>query len=123
MIYRTYGNSLIATLVSLLGSGLLFGGLYLGYECISSGDDIMGAIALIAIGFGLTRVAANISHKKWIKTIEEKGLHIRAKDPVEGFEVCKAIYESNSNKKKALEYIRTLNPHAAQLIAQATGKK
>lgn len=123
MIYRTYGNSILATIVSLFGSGLLFGGLYLGYESISSGDEIMSAIALIAIGFALTRVAANIAFKKWIKGIEEKGLHLRAKDPVEGFEVCKAIYESNSNKKKALEYIGTLNPQAAQAIAQATRKK
>lgn len=68
-------------------------------------------------------LAGTISFNKWKKTeIKAKGFEERAKLPVTGVELCKKIYNANP-QKRTLNYIKTFNAEAAEIIAAELAKK
>lgn len=75
------------------------------------------------MGFGLSWLADSISENKkfatWKKKVEEKGY---VADIQSDISFAIEIYNTNPCTK-TLEYIRTLNPQAAEFIAQHTDKK
>ena len=113
-----YSNSLIASIVSIIGWAMISAGVVGAIE----GDPA----ALIAVipGIGLAIygkiISKNKSFDKWWKEIEEKNL-----DPVIARDLNAAITIYNKNPdKRTLKKIETLNPNFAEYIRQnATRKK
>ena len=108
-----YHNSILASLVSLFGTGFAMCGLVI----LISGE-IVGGILCAAAGFAMSAYAITISERKqfntWKKQVEAKGVDqaIRADTEI-------ALHAYNSYPgQRTLNYIRGLNPAAADLIAQ-----
>ncbi len=114
-----YKNSIMANVCSLFGSVFMFAGIGVLFS-----GEILGGIVAIAGGVGLniwgSNISANKQFKKWKKQVESKGLTsaIASSDHT-------AITVYNTYPcKKSLEYIRSLNPRAAQEIdRQLSAKK
>lgn len=108
-----YKNSFLASSCSILGYIIVIGGVVTAIS-----EDIIGGIILIISGFVLMFLAKNISEnkqfKKWKKQINRKGDISVIENSIQG-----AIQVFNTYPcKKSLEYIRTLNPQAAEFIDQ-----
>ena len=109
---RIYTNSVLANIVNILGYVLTFTGIAGLFEGV-----VLGGILLIGIGFALIFWADNISENKkftnWKKNIQAKGLEpmIRSSN-----QVAVQVYNTYPCNN-ALKYIQTLNPAAAQMIA------
>lgn len=106
----TYNNSILATLGSLLGYGLMMGGII---DFLTGGND---AFMFIVMGLGVMWIsgiyARNKAFRKWWKTIEKEGLLPKIR---ESRDVAVEVYKLNPTKK-TLEKIRELNPSAATYI-------
>lgn len=114
-----YKNSVLASLMSFLSYFLLL----IGVVAAVNGE-ILGGVALFLIGIGVGILASSISERKrfktWKKQIEDKGLIPAIQTDVQ---TALAVYNTFPGKN-ALEYIRTLNPAAADIIsAQLAAKK
>lgn len=113
-----YKNSFLASAVSILGYLFVVCGIMAAFS-----GEIAGGILIALVGFGLAVLASSISEQKqfktWKKQIEQKGLvpQIQAST-----QVAIQVYNTFPGTK-ALEYIRTLNPTAAQLISQQLAAK
>lgn len=113
-----YKNSLAATLVSILGSGIIV----CGGVIIAEGEIFIGILTLLT-GLFITfycgkRIAKNKAFKDWTKALKEKGLeeHIKSSS-----EVARKVYDSNPCEK-SLKYIENLNPKAAAEIRKSITK-
>jgi len=113
-----YTNSILASLCSILGYALALIGLIGAFS-----GGIAAGIILIVLGFGLSFLASAISKnkqfKQWKKQIERNGLVSVIQNNVT---VAIQIY-NNFPCKKSLEYIRSLNPLAADIIANCSTAK
>ena len=113
-----YKNSFLATLVSICG--------YIGVVCgvmVMFEGDIAAGILMLAVGIGLAVWASKISQNKqfktWKKQVEVKGLVPGVQSSVQ---TAIQVYNTNPSTK-TLNYIRTLNPAAAENIAQQLAAK
>ena len=108
-----YKNSVLATLVGIFGYIFIIAGLALAFT-----EEILGGIILALIGVGFSIWAPAISRNKqfktWKKRIEEGGLVPALPSSTQ---TAIQIYNPFPNKK-TLEYIRSLNPSAAQQISE-----
>ena len=106
-----YKNSVLASVVSLCSYGMLA----LGVMSIMQSEFLMGAIALV-IGFALgalgDTISANKRFKTWQADLEAKGLIAEIR---QSQDAAIAAYNECAGPK-ALAYIRTLNPDAADSI-------
>lgn len=115
---RIYKNSFLASALSILGYVFLATGIIAAFN-----GEIIGGIFVVAISiammFGAKSISENKQFKAWKKQVEEKGYvpGIRSS-------VSTAIQVYNTFPcTKTLEYIRTLNPAAAENIAQQLAAK
>lgn len=118
MKFTVYSNSVPATLCSLLGSGLMVGGLW----CLFRAEFLNGVILLL-LGIGLALLASWISDRSqfsaWKRKVKKSGLipEIQRSVPV-----AIRVYQTNPCTQ-ALTFIRTLNPQAAELIEQSRASR
>lgn len=110
---RIYKNSIVASLLSMCGYGLVsVGTIALFSESVAEG------IILVLIGVGLAFWGAKISEKKqfrtWKSKIESDGLDSRIKEDVS---IAVMVYNSNPSKR-SLAYISQLNPAAGNFITE-----
>ena len=118
MIFRTYKNSFLASMISLFGSGFIFGGLYM----ITSGE-LGGAIAMIVVGlicvFGASAISNNKAFKAWVKGLKEKGIldQLATSDAL-----CKQVYQANP-KKQTIKLIEKYNTRVADELYATSNKK
>ena len=115
---RIYTNSVLASIISLLGYGLVI----VGIALLVSGE-VTGGIVMLIIGILLAVWAAGISEKKqfkqWRKDLQAKGL-----EPRIASDIRFAIQVYNAKPGKiTLKYIKKLNPDAAQVIADHLKKQ
>ena len=113
-----YKNSILASLCSLMGYGLLVGGVMVVFS-----GDIFAGIALAAMGLGLAFLAALISEAKrfwsWKRQIKKKGLEDAIRSSTQ---VAIQVYNTYPCDK-AMKYIASLNPTAGRYISQNTTTK
>ena len=107
-----YKNSVLASLISILGYIFVIGGI-----CVMFGGEIGGGIVMLIVGIALAMWASAISENKkfktWKKELQAKGVEAQIRTSTQvAFQVYNAYPRSNT-----LNYIRSLNPAAAQLIA------
>jgi len=112
-----YTNSLIASIISLFGCGMIMVGI------ASFSDSILMAIIFIAVGFALAvwarQISENKSFKKWWKQVKDNNLEpVIAKD----LNTAIAIYNKNPDYR-TLQKIAELNPSFAAYIQQNIVKK
>ena len=108
-----YKNSILASICSIFGYFLVMGGILAAFS-----GEILAGIIIALLGFGMAALAAAISENKrfktWKKQVESKGYV-----PAIQANVQTAIQVYNTYPStKTLEYIRTLNPRAAQMISE-----
>lgn len=108
-----YKNSFLASICSMLGYGIAVCGIL-----VAIGENVIAGIVMIAWGMALSFLASSISERKkfseWKKQIKKGGYTSVIQNSIQG-----AIQVYNTYPcKKSLEYIRTLNPQAAELIEQ-----
>lgn len=117
---RVYTNSILATILSFCGYGLLVCGMI---TVFSGGMGIAVGIILALIGLGIAFWAATISDNKqfraWIRQLEADGINHRMREDAR---VAFAVYNSNPCKK-TLNYISKWNPNAAAIIADSIRSK
>lgn len=113
---RVYKNSVGATLLSIFGGGMLFGGIVCMFEEFAAGL----IIAIIGGGmfFSAEKVAKNKAFKLWVKGLREKGVEAQMAN---SYQVARMVYDANPCKK-TLEYIRKHNVHAAEEISKTIVK-
>lgn len=108
-----YKNSVLATVCSMFGYGIAVSGVL-----VTITEDVIGGIVMIVCGFALSFLASSISESKkfseWKKQIKKGGYTSVIQNSIQG---AMQVYNTYPCKK-ALEYIRTLNPQAAELIDQ-----
>ena len=108
-----YKNSVLASLVSIVGSLSVLAGI-----ALALGGAIFGGIFMALLGFGCAALASIISSRvqfrKWIKEMEKNGVIAQAKGNAV---LAIKIFDANPTKQ-TLAYIRKLNPTAAGYIDQ-----
>ena len=112
-----YKNSFLASVVSILGGIIFFGGL------ATITENVAGAIALVAVGVALMiwgrSISKNKSFKKWWKQVEDNNLEPAiARD----LNTAITIYQKNP-EKRTLKKIEELNPQFATYIRENIAKK
>lgn len=110
-----YKNSILASLCSMLGAGCVMIGIAIG---LTGEAEIIESVYVIIVGGLFLFLAAIISKNKqfrvWKKKIERGGLV-----PIIQNDVSSAVQVYQTFPcKKSLKYIRSLNPQAADVIAQ-----
>lgn len=105
MFFRIYKSSFLATVVSIIGAGFLYGGIV----CVISGlilPGILCAAAGIAIHLAAESMAEKAVFNKWKKSVVEKGYaqRIAAGD----YSVAVQLYNQNP-KERTVEYFASLN--------------
>ena len=108
-----YRNSILASAISLFSCALAVMGVksYLDGELPIEHAALAVVIGVIGIALGKL-VSNRKTFKKWVKALEEKGIHERIRASVS--DAC-AVYKQNPGKR-TLQYIETLNPTAAAVI-------
>lgn len=115
---QIYKNSILATLMSIFGYGVIL----MGGMLLLDKTYIEGVIMLI-LGVALKVWADSVSENKRLKVLK-KDLEARGLVPEIRASVRTAIEVYNMlPSKKMLAYIRTLNPEAADNIAQQLAAK
>lgn len=108
-----YKNSILASLVSIMGYGFMVGGLGMAF-----GGEILGGIVLFLMGLGCAALASVISERaqfrQWIRKLKKDGIIDRARQDTA---LAIQIFQANPTKQ-TLRYIRKLNPTAAEYIDQ-----
>lgn len=116
MLIRIYKNSILATIVSIMGTAFALGGVYM----IIEGDT--EAIPLVIIGvalmFGASAISKNKVFKTWVKGLKEKGIleQLPTNDAL-----CRQVYQANPGKK-TLALLEKYNPRMADEL-RSTGVK
>ena len=108
-----YKNSFLASICSMCGYGIAVSGIL-----VAIGENVIAGILMITWGVALSFLASVISERKkfseWKKQVKKGGYTSVIQNNIQG-----AIQVYNTYPcKKSLEYIRTLNPQAAELIEQ-----
>lgn len=110
---RVYKNSIVASILSVIGYTFLMIGIV-----VAVNESVPGGIIIALLGVGLAIWGARISEKKqfrtWKNKIESTGLTGRIREDVN---VAVMVYNSNPSKQ-SLSYISQLNPVAGELIAE-----
>ena len=121
IFFRYYRNSVLASVVSILGSfALIGGGALIG---IGGTGGIVGGVLVIAASIGLMIWGKIISRNKAYKVWWDQTLTKVSPAHIAG-NVNLAIQVYNANPKNwTLKKIEELNPVAAQLIRQNQLKK
>ena len=120
MLFFWYPHCFAATVVSISGCACAAGGIAVFF----SGESRIAGIALIIIGALLmlwaSKINDNKAFKRWLKGAKEKNV-----DQIVSSSVNSAIEVYNIMPgKPMLNYIRTLNPQAAEIIeANSAAKK
>ena len=113
-----YKNSILASLVSIFGYMFMLGGIAMAFD-----GEILPGIFLFLMGIGLAALASVISSRaqfrKWIKQLKKDGIIDRAK---QDSALAIKIFQANPTKQ-TLQYIRGLNPSAADYIDRNLVKK
>lgn len=112
-----YTNSLLASIISLFGCGMIMVGI------ASFADDILMAIFFLVVGFALAvwarQISDNKSFKKWWKQVKDNNLEpVIAKD----LNTAIAIYNKNPNFR-TIQKIAELNPGFGAYIQQNIANK
>lgn len=115
---RIYKNSFLASALSILGYIFLVTGIIAAFN-----GEVVGGIFVvilsIAMMFAAKAISDNKQFKAWKKQVEEKGYVPKIQSSVE---VAIQVYNTYPGTK-TLAYIRTLNPAAADNIAQQLAAK
>lgn len=119
-----YKNSVLATLVSIIGCASVFGGIAIVIEDgWSDSETLSFAILMIVSGLTLAFLGKYISNnkafKKWWKQIEENNLEA---DIAQNLNTAITIYQKNP-QRRTIKKIATLNPAFAEYIKKNTSKK
>ena len=113
-MFLYYKNSFLASAVSVFGCIIIF----MGFQ-----DVFTDRVPFIVLGVALLGVGKVISNRKafktWWKQVEKLGLDEKMKTD---YTVAKLVYDKNP-KHVTLKKIESINPEAAQLIREQTGKK
>lgn len=108
--YKIYKNSVLATIISLMGSAFTVCGV------VALFAEPVSGLVCAAMGVGMLFWAKNISEnkafKKWWKQITDNHLEPQI---AASLQTAIAIYNKNP-QKRTLNKIRQLNPAAAQTI-------
>lgn len=118
-----YKNSILATLVSIIGCAFVFGGIAMVIEDGWSDSETMSiAIIMIVSGLALAFLGKYISNnkafKKWWKQIEENNLEA---DIAQNLNTAIIVYQKNP-QRRTIKKIATLNPAFAEYIEKNTSK-
>lgn len=112
-----YRNSFLASLVSILGGVMFFGGIATIVE------DVAGGIAIMAVGVVMMIwgkvISNNKAFKKWWKQIKDNNLENTIKSDLN---TAIAIYQKNP-QKRTIKKIAELNPQYATYITENVAKK
>jgi len=125
--YKIYKSSVLATVLSILGTGFTMCSLLMAIVFISSAvtarnyadlpAEILTVLMIAAIGLGIEKAAYNVNEKKKLKTIVEK---LRAEGQEaqisESVPFALSVYNICPGKKMQL-YIASLNPQTGEIIA------
>lgn len=108
-----YTNSILATLMSILGYLLMLGGF-----AVAFGGEILGGILMFLLGMGSAALGSVISalaqFRKWIRKLKKEGIIERAKEDTN---LAIQIFQANPTKL-TFRYIRKLNPAAGDYLEQ-----
>ena len=113
-----YKNSILATLLSFVSYFCMLGGIMMLFD-----GEFLGFVVLFALGIGIGAVGSALSEWKrfrsFRKQLEKKGLipQIQAST-----QLALQVYDAYP-APKTVEYIRTLNPAAAQILDQRLAAK
>ena len=108
----TYKNSVLASVLSIFGTAMIFGGI------VGITSDISITLTLVPVGGAVMYWAHQIAEKKqfklWIKGLEEKGI---IQQLSENAGLCFALYQANPHKR-TIAFIAKHNPNAAEEIKE-----
>lgn len=115
MFFKIYKSSILATIVSIIGAGFLYGGIV----CLFSGAapaGIICAVAGVGIHLAAESMATNAVFNKWRKRVVSNGYaqKIAAGD----YSLAVQLYNQNPGEK-TLQYFETLNANVAARIRAA----
>lgn len=113
-----YTNSILATLMSILGYLLMLGGFAMAF-----GGEILGGILLFLLGMGCAALGSVLStlaqFRKWIRKLKKEGIIERAK---QDNDLAIQIFQANPTKL-TLRYIRKVNPAVGNYIDRQLATK
>lgn len=119
--YTVYKNSLLATILSFLGSAyIMMGALIFVLGLIDNEFEIAEGIFLfirfVLVGVVLLKIAKYVNEKKtfklWVKAIRAQGAEYRIKESVDYAVMAYNSYPT----KRTLKYISKLNPQVVEMI-------
>ena len=112
-----YKNSFLASVVSIIGGIMFFGGI------ATFASNVAGAIAMMAVGVVLMiwgkRISDNKAFKKWWKQVEDNNLESAI---AQNLNTAITIYQKNP-QKRTIKKIEELNPQFATYITENIAKK
>ena len=113
-----YKNSFLASVVSILGCICILC-VVLEFDSYELSESIPAIIIGVALLIWGKVISNNKAFKKWWKQVEDAGLEEPLKTDIG---LAQSIYSKNPIKA-TLKKIESLNPAAAEVIRQQTGKK
>ena len=117
MIFRIYKNSILATIISMMGTAFAFGGVYMIIDGETSGAALL-IIFGVALMFGAAAISKNKVFKVWVKSLKSKGIleQLSTNDAL-----CRQVYQANPIKR-TVRLIEKYNPRMADEL-RATSVK